>query len=95
MAGFAVICIDKPNALALRLATREAHFAFARSLPEGLIRLAGPFLNAEGQMCGSLILFETEDEAAIQAYLEGDPYTQAGLFESIEIRPWRLSFPEP
>ncbi len=35
MANFALICIDKPNSLALRLATREAHFAYARSTPAG------------------------------------------------------------
>jgi uncharacterized protein YciI len=93
MAGFAMICIDKPDSLALRLATRDAHFAFARTLPEGFIRLAGPFLDRNGDMCGSLILFEAEDEAALQAYLDGDPYTQAGLFQSVEIRPWRHTFP--
>ena len=50
MASFVVICIDKPDSLALRLATREAHFAYARSMPAGFIRMGGPFLDEAGEM---------------------------------------------
>ena len=93
MANFALICIDKPNSLALRLATREAHFAYAHSTP-GVIRLGGPFLNAAGEMAGSLILIEAEDLAAAWAWHEADPYKLAGLFERVEILPWRATFGE-
>ena len=41
MTNFVLICIDKPNALALRMATREAHFAYANATP-GVVRLGGP-----------------------------------------------------
>jgi len=53
MALFALICTDKPDSLALRMATREAHFAYAR-VHAGAIRLGGPFLTADGGMAGSL-----------------------------------------
>ena len=33
MALFVLTCIDKPESLALRLATREAHFAYANGKP--------------------------------------------------------------
>jgi len=91
MALFVLVCIDKPNALALRLATREAHFAWARSLGN-TIRLGGPFLDGAGEMAGSLIIIEVEDMAAAEAFSEADPYRRAGLFESVEIRPWRATF---
>ena len=51
MANFVLICMDKPDSLALRMATREAHFAYARSTP-GVVRLGGPFLNEAGEMAG-------------------------------------------
>jgi len=90
MAQFAILCTDKPGALALRLATREAHLAYARGFP-GLIRLAGPFLNAAGEMTGSLFLVEAPDIDAVRAFNAADPYTLAGLFERVEITPWRAT----
>jgi uncharacterized protein YciI len=92
MALFVLTCIDKPNSLGLRMATREAHFAYARALPAGMIRLGGPFLDTNGDMAGSLIIVEVADLAAAQAFNRDDPYTKAGLFERVDIRPWRATF---
>ena len=89
---FVLTCIDKPGALKLRMATREAHFAYARSQPEGAIRLGGPFLDENGDMAGSLIIVDMPDLAAAQAFNRDDPYTKAGLFERVDIRPWRATF---
>lgn len=88
---FVLVCIDKPGALAVRLATREAHFAYANAHP-GAIRLGGPFLDDNGQMAGSLIILEAADLAAARAFSADDPYTLAGLFQSVEIRPWKATF---
>ena len=52
---FVVTAIDKPDSLALRLATRVAHFAYARET--GVVRLGGPFLDDQENMAGSLIVF--------------------------------------
>ncbi len=94
MALFVLVCIDKPNALDLRMATREAHFAYANGLPTGAIRLGGPFLDANGDMAGSLIIVEMADMAAAEAFSLNDPYRKAGLFERVEIRPWKATFGE-
>ena len=89
---FVLTCIDKPNSLELRMATREAHFAYAGGLPAGLIRLGGPFLDEKGDMAGSLIIIEAEDMAAAEAFSLADPYRKAGLFERVDIRPWKATF---
>jgi hypothetical protein len=89
MALFALICIDKPGALELRLKTREAHLAYIRE--RGLPRLGGPLLDANGDMAGSLMIIEAEDLAAAEAFSAGDPYAKARLFERVEIRPWRVT----
>jgi uncharacterized protein YciI len=91
VALFVLTCIDKPDSLALRMATREAHFAYARARP-GMIKLGGPFLDEAGEMAGSLIILEAEDMAAAKAFNAEDPYTLAGLFQSVEVRPWRATF---
>lgn len=87
---FAVIAIDKQNSLALRQATREAHFAYARQT--GGVRLGGPFLDAKGDMAGSLIIIEAADLEAAKKWHANDPYVLAGLFSHSEVRPWKATF---
>jgi len=87
---FVVTAIDKPDSLSLRLATREAHFAYAKDT--GVIKLGGPFLDAKGDMAGSLIIFEATDFDAAKAWHAGDPYVKAGLFAHSEVRPWKATF---
>jgi hypothetical protein len=94
MTLFVLVCIDKPDSLPLRMATREAHFAYARGLTTGSIRLGGPFLDENGDMAGSLIIIEAQDMAAAEAFSQNDPYREAGLFERVEIRPWKATFGE-
>ena len=83
----ALICIDKPNALQIRLDTRAAHLAHIAAT--GVVELAGPFLNQEGQMTGSLIILNVENLAAAQSFAMLDPYSVAGLFQSVMITEWK------
>ena len=62
---FAVICRDKPDHLPVRLENREAHLAYVRDT--GVVEQAGPLLDGEGQMCGSLLVLEVPDMAAAEA----------------------------
>jgi len=87
---FAVVAIDKPNSLSLRMATREAHFEYAKET--GVIKLGGPFLDTNGDMAGSLIIFEADDLETAKAWHANDPYVKAGLFAHSEVRPWKLTF---
>jgi uncharacterized protein YciI len=87
------MCIDKPGALDLRLATREAHLAYVRDHMTG-VRAAGPLLDADGAMCGSMFLIDADDEAQVEAFSQADPYRQAGLFARIDIRHWRQTVGE-
>jgi hypothetical protein len=87
---FVVIATDKENSLPLRLATRDAHFAYARET--NAIRIGGPFLNAKDEMAGSLIIFEAADLETARRWHANDPYVKAGLFAHSEVRPWKLTF---
>ncbi|MEM9781222.1 MAG: YciI family protein [Pseudomonadota bacterium] len=86
--AFAIICLDKPGHLELRKANRDAHLAHIAST-DGAITAAGPFLDADGAMCGSLLIYDGEDRAAVEAWCAADPYAAAGLFQSVEIRAWK------
>ena len=83
----ALICIDKPDALQTRLDNRAAHLAHIAAT--GVVEMAGPFLNAEGQMTGSLIILNVDSLADAQNWAVLDPYSVAGLFQSITITEWK------
>ena len=86
----AIICLDKPGALEIRKANRDAHLAHIRGAGARIVQ-AGPFLDAApdsgGEMCGSLLIYQG-DLAGAEAWAAADPYKAARLFQSVEIRPW-------
>ena len=82
---FAVICTDKPDHLQVRMDNRPDHVAYLKST-EAVH--AGPFLDAEGKMCGSLVVIDVADRAAADAWAEADPYAKAGLFLKVRIEEW-------
>lgn len=92
---FCLICTDKPNALELRLANRDAHLKYWKET--GRLKIAGPFTNDDqSAMNGSLIVIEAADKAEAETLAARDPYKTAGLFQSTEIRAWKwvLGAPE-
>jgi uncharacterized protein len=86
---FVMRCLDKAGSGALRAATRPAHLAYLEANP-GVVRLAGPHMDDDGQPIGSMFIMEGETRAAVEAFAAKDPYFQAGLFGEVEIRPWRV-----
>ena len=91
---FALICTDKPNTLELRQQSRPAHLKFLEGLG-GSLKAAGPFIDDEGKPTGSLVVIEAANCAAIAEIAGRDPYAIAGLFASIEIRPWKWLIKNP
>ncbi len=82
----ALIARDKPGALQTRLDNRSAHLAYIEET--GVVSQAGPLLDGEA-MIGSLIILDVEDLTAAQNWAESDPYAKAGLFQSVELIPWK------
>jgi uncharacterized protein len=85
----------------LRATLRPAHREYLAKFSEQLA-FAGPLLAEDGVTpVGSLLVldFETVEEA--NAFIKGKPYTVAGLYASVSIRPflnlWQQhkGFPEP
>lgn len=82
----ALIARDKPGALQTRLDNRDAHVAYLKET--GVVSQAGPLLDAQGGMIGSLVVLDVEDMAQAEAWAAKDPYKAADLFESVELIPW-------
>ena len=88
---FVLTCLDKPDALAVRMGAREDHLAWIKDQP---LKLGGPFLDANGDMAGSLMIVEAPDLAVARAFNAADPYTRAGLWASVDVRPFRVTIGE-
>ena len=82
----ALVAKDKAGALQTRLDNRADHVAYLKE--SDIVEMAGPLLDDAGEMCGSLIVLEVADMAAAEAFVAGDPYGKAGLFESVELTAW-------
>lgn len=90
MGLFVLTCIDHADAMERRLEARPAHLDYVRANAH-LVKLAGPLLNDGGEMTGSLFIMEARSAAEIEAFVAGDPYGLANVFESAEIRGFKVS----
>jgi uncharacterized protein YciI len=92
---FVATCTDKPGSNQLRLDNRPAHLAYLSGLGTK-VKAGGALLSADRKsVLGSLLIFEGDDEAEIEAMLALDPYALAGLFAKVEIKPWRQAVGVP
>ena len=88
---FVIIGHDGPDGAALRPKIRPAHLDNLRPLVErGKVVIAGPFTDGTG----SLIIVDLESEAEAVALAHNDPYTTGGVFQRVEVKPFRRVFPE-
>ena len=87
---FAIYALDKENSIELRMNNREAHLAYLIDSP---LVFAGPLLDDEGIMCGSLIVLEMDNISQVKNFADNDPYAVAGLFKNVEIRHFVKAFP--
>jgi uncharacterized protein len=87
---FVLFCVDKPNSLDLRMANREAHLAYVRERLDQ-VKLGGPMTDDKGDMAGSMLILDVADRAAAEAFTAGDPYNKAGLFERVDVKPFKAT----
>jgi len=89
---FVIRCIDKQNHLAVRQENRPAHVEYLKSFGAKLFA-AGPLLDDNEQMYGSVIILDLPDRSAAESFAGGDPYAQADLFEQVTIDRWNKVLP--
>ena len=88
---FVIIGHDGPDGARLRPSVRPAHLANLRPLVEaGRVVVGGPFTDGSG----SLIVADFESEDAARAFARNDPYTLEGVYERVEVKPFRKVVPE-
>lgn len=87
-----ILCHDKPGSLQTRLDNRDAHLAVVKTLGDRLFA-AGPLLNADDDMIGSVLIIDFDNDDDANAFCEQDPYAKAGLFQQVTVTRWRKTLP--
>ncbi len=91
---FVVIARDGADAEApgRRQKAREAHLANVGKLkePEKML-MGGAMLDDKGTMVGSVMVFDFPDRARLEAWLKSDPYSTGGVWQSLEIKSFRVA----
>ncbi|MBE71258.1 MAG: hypothetical protein CMO07_11155 [Thalassospira sp.] len=90
---FYIRCVDKPGHLDVRKANREDHLAYIKGGFADRIVAAGPTLDPDMEgMNGSVFIIEFDAIEDAREFAANDPYSKAGLFESVVIRPFKKVF---
>jgi len=91
---------DCENALQQRLSVRAEHLQRLQVLQdEGRLLLAGPCPAIDNEdpgpagFSGSVIIADFESLKAAEDWAKADPYATAGVFESLQVRPFKKVLP--
>jgi len=92
---YAIIAQDIPNSLQKRMQARPAHLERLSELrDQGRLLLAGPHpaidsdAPGESGFSGSTVVAEFTSLEHAQEWADADPYVQAGVYESVIVKPF-------
>jgi uncharacterized protein len=91
---FLLIAYDGTDAGALdrRLKVRAEHLQKIEILKDrGECLAGGAILDDYGKMTGSMIIYEYTDRNALDEMLKDEPYYTSGVWQKVEIQPFRLA----
>ena len=97
---YVIYAEDNKNSLEKRMNARPAHLDRLTALQaEGRLLLAGPFPAIDSVdpgpagFTGSLIMAEFENLEAAKIWADADPFVSAGVYSSVEVKPFRKTLP--
>jgi uncharacterized protein YciI len=90
---FLLVAFDGTDGEALdrRLKVRENHLNKISLLKQrGEFKCGGAILDDDGKMIGSMIVYDFPDRQSLDESLKNEPYFTEGVWEKIEIHPFRI-----
>ena len=97
---YCIYAKDSPNSLENRQLKRPEHIKRLKLLQDmGRLLLAGPFPNVDSEdpgpegFSGSLIIAEFETLDAAKKWADDDPFSHAGVYKSLEVKPFKKTLP--
>ena len=97
---YAIISQDVEDSLPLRAKARQEHLARLNALVnEGRLLTAGPHPAVDSEdpgpagFTGSLVVVDFPSLADAQAWADADPYIEAGVYDSVIVKPFKRALP--
>ena len=91
---FAFFLKDRPGVSELRTQIRPIHKEYLGKMADQ-IAFAGPLTADDGvQMIGSLLVMDFPNRAEAQAWIENEPFTKAGVYQTPEIHAFTNLWPQ-
>ena len=82
---------DDAGALERRMAHRPDHVKVMDvSKAEGLCRFGAAMLDDAGKMCGSVIILDMPDMAAVEAWMKAEPYVKGNVWGDVRVIPLKV-----
>lgn len=97
---YAINSEDIANSLERRIKARPRHLERLQQLKaDGRLLLAGPHPAidcedpGEAGFSGSLVIAEFDSLEAAQSWADSDPYVEAGVYQSVRVKPFKKVLP--
>jgi uncharacterized protein len=94
MQQFLIIARDgtDPEATVRRMNARPDHFKLARVLKNSNnFIIGGAMLDDKGDMIGSMMVVQFENEDELKMWLKQEPYVNGDVWKEIEVKPFRVA----
>jgi uncharacterized protein len=89
---YAILTTDKPDSLELRTKLRAEHLRYLDANTHRLLA-AGALIDDDGAGGhGGILIVDTDERKEAEAFIAGDPFTKAGLFEKVTVARWRKAY---
>ena len=96
---YVIIALDRTDSLSDRINARPQHLERLQELRDaGRLLTAGPcpIIDSEepgpAGFSGSVIIAEFDSVEAARSWADDDPYVSAGVYDSVEIKPFKKVF---
>ena len=90
---FTIIAYDAEGSEDLRQKHHQQHLRHFRN-HDAQIALAGPLFSDDGSSAGSLVILIASSSEAAEEFIKGDPFHSAGVWQNIEIWPFKAALGE-
>ncbi|MFM0512860.1 YciI family protein [Paraburkholderia sp. RL17-373-BIF-A] len=86
--NYIVYCLDHDGMVEKRLANYDAHKAYLATSPVKTL-VSGPVVAEDNQtMIGSFFLYESDSIEEVRSFNQADPFNKAGIWKTVDIRPF-------
>lgn len=91
---FQIFCVDDPGKRGLRQETRAEHLRYMIAHRDRIL-FGGPLKSEDGlRSIGSAFVLDHGTREEVDRFLAAEPYSAAGLFETVLIHPIAVMVPE-